>query len=72
LEAVKPDVLAQNATIMAMTAFWIADRPERLAAPWPAEKTAKMLRDKGDYDMLKAFNLWTFGELGTEAPLADK
>jgi len=72
LEAVKPDVLAQNATIMAMTAFWIADRPERLAAPWPAEKTAKMLRDKGDYDMLKAFNLWTFGDLGTEAPLADK
>jgi carboxypeptidase Q len=64
LEAVKPDILAQNATIMAMTAFWLADRPERFASPWPAEKIAKMLRDKGDYDMLKAFNLWPFGDLG--------
>ncbi len=66
LEAVKPDVLAQNATIMAMTAYWLADRPERFASPWAAEKTAKMLREKGDYDMLKAFNLWTFGDLGAE------
>jgi carboxypeptidase Q len=66
LEAVKPEVLAQNATIMAMTAYWLADRPERFATPWPAEKTARMLREKGDYDMLKAFNLWTFGDLGIE------
>ena len=68
LEAVKPDVLAQNATILAMTAFWIADRPDRLASPWPAEKTAKMLREKGEYDALKAFGLWPFGELGAEPP----
>jgi carboxypeptidase Q len=66
LEAVKPDVLAQNATIMGMTAFWIADRPERFATPWTTEKTAKMLREKGDYDMLKAFNLWPFGDQGTD------
>lgn len=66
LEEVKPDVLAQDATVMALTAFWLADRPERLASPWPAERTAKMLREKGEYDMLKAFNLWTFGELGAE------
>ena len=72
LEAVKPDVLAQNATIMALTAYWLADRPERFATPWPAEKTAKMLREKGDYDMLKAFNLWTFGELGADAKSLDK
>ncbi len=68
LEAVKPDVLAQNASIMAMTAFWIADRPERLASPWPAEKTARMLRQKGEYDALKAFGLWTFGDLGADTP----
>src|SRR5207248_1140120 len=37
LEAQKPDVLAQNATLMALAAFWIADRPERFASPWPAE-----------------------------------
>ena len=66
LEAVKPDALAQNATIIAMTAFWIADRPDRLALPWPAERTAKMLRDKGEFDTLKAFGLWSFGDLGAE------
>jgi len=65
LEAVKPDVLTQNATLMAMTAFWIADRPERFASPWPAERTAKMLRSQGQYDMLKAFNLWPYGDLGS-------
>ena len=67
LEAVKPEVLTQNATIMALAAFWIADRPERLASPWPAEKTARMLRKKGEYDTLKAFGLWPFGELGAES-----
>ena len=72
LEAVKPDVLAQNATIMAMTAYWLADRPERFATPWPAEKTANMLREKGDYDMLKAFNLWSFGDLGSGDKPGDK
>jgi len=66
LEQVKPDVLTQNATVMALTAFWLADRPERFATPWPTERTAKMLRDKGEYDMLKSFNLWPFGDLGLE------
>lgn len=67
LEAQKPDVLTQNATLMALTAFWIADRPERLAEPWPAERTARMLRAQGTYEELKAFNLWTFGDLGGDA-----
>src|SRR6266849_606633 len=58
LEAVKPDVLAQNAMLMALTAYWIADRPERFASPWPAEKTAKMLRAQHQDEMLKAFGLW--------------
>jgi hypothetical protein len=66
LEAVKPEVLAQNATLMALTAYWIADRPERFASPWPAERTAKMLRAQQQYEMLKAFHLWTFGDLGAE------
>jgi hypothetical protein len=64
LEAVKPDVLSQNATLMALTAFWIADRPQRFATPWPAERTAAMLRAQGQYDILKAFNLWPYGDLG--------
>ena len=64
LEAQKPDVLTQNATLMALTAYWIADRPERSATPWPAERTAKMLREKGEYEELKAFKIWPYGNLG--------
>jgi len=51
---------------MAMTAYWLADRPQRFAAPWPVEKTARMLREKGEYDILKALGLWSFGSLGQE------
>jgi Zn-dependent M28 family amino/carboxypeptidase len=58
LEAQKPEVLTQNATIMALAAFWIADRPERFAAPWPVERTAKMLVAQHEDGMLKAFGLW--------------
>jgi hypothetical protein len=58
LEAVKPDVLAQDATLMALAAYWIADRPERFAAPWPAERIVKMLIGQHEDDMLKAFGLW--------------
>jgi carboxypeptidase Q len=67
LEAVKPEILAQDATLMAVTAYWITDRQERFAKPWPAKKTATMLREQRQYDMLKAFNLWPFGDLGKEA-----
>lgn len=58
LEAVKPEVLAQDATLMALAAYWIADRPERFATPWPAEKTVKMLVGQHQDAMLKAFGLW--------------
>ena len=64
LEAVKPDVLTQDATIMALTAYWIADRLERFASPWPRERTARMLRETGQFEKLNAFGLWTFGNLG--------
>ena len=64
LEAQKADVLTHNATLMALTAFWIADRPERFALPWPTERTAKMLRAQHEYEELKAFNLWPFGDQG--------
>jgi carboxypeptidase Q len=66
LEAQKADVLAHNATLMALAAFWIADRPERFASPWPAERTARMLRAQHEYEELKAFNLWPYGDLGAE------
>lgn len=66
LEAVKPDVLIHNATIMALTAFWIADRPTRFAIPWPADKTARMLVDKRLDLYFKASGRWPFGNLGTD------
>jgi carboxypeptidase Q len=59
LEAVRPEVLAQNATVMALTAYWIADRPERFASPWSVEKTARMLKAQHLDEMLKAFGLWS-------------
>lgn len=66
-DKVKADILTRDATVMGLTAFWIADRPERLASPWPAEKTAKMLVEKHSDSILKAFGLWPFGDLGKSA-----
>ncbi len=66
LEAVEPAVLAQNATLMALTAYWIADRPERFASPWPAARTAKMLVQQHQDGLLKAFKLWPYGDLGKD------
>ncbi|MGB6499542.1 MAG: hypothetical protein WA853_19335, partial [Candidatus Acidiferrum sp.] len=58
LEAVKPDVLAQDTTLMALAAYWIADRPERLASPWTPERTVHMLLAQHQDELLKAFGLW--------------
>jgi Zn-dependent M28 family amino/carboxypeptidase len=66
LDKVQPDILDRNATIMALAAFWIADRSERLASPWPQERTAKMLVDQHQDAILKAFGLWPFGNMGSE------
>jgi hypothetical protein len=64
LDKVKPEVLARNATLMGLTAFWIASRPERLASPWPAERTARMLVEKRQDIFLKSIGEWPFGDLG--------
>jgi len=66
-DKVKPDLLTRDATMMGLTAFWIADRPERLASPWPPEKTAKMLVEKHNDGFLKAIGIWPFGDLGKSA-----
>jgi carboxypeptidase Q len=62
LDKVQPDILTRDATMMALTSFWIADRPERLASPWPPEKTARMLKEQKQDSMLKASGLWPFGD----------
>jgi len=69
-DKVKPDLLTRDATLMALTAFWMADRPERLASPWPPEKTARMLTEKHNDVFLKAFGIWPFGDLGKEPAAA--
>jgi len=58
LEAVKPDILAQDTTLMALAAYWIADRPERFASPWTVERTVRMLISQHEDELLKAFGLW--------------
>jgi len=63
-DKVKQDLLTRDATVMGLTAFWIADRPERLASPWPPERTAKMLVEKHNDGMLKSYGIWPFGDLG--------
>jgi carboxypeptidase Q len=68
LEAQKPEVLTLNSTLMALAAFWIADRPDRLASPWPAERTAKMLRDQHLEEELRAFQMWPFGSAPGDQP----
>jgi hypothetical protein len=64
LEKVKPEILAHNATLMGLTAYWIASRPERFAAPWAPEKTAHMLVEKKQDDFFRAIGEWPFGNLG--------
>jgi Zn-dependent M28 family amino/carboxypeptidase len=66
-DKVKADVLDRNATVMALTGFWIADRPDRFASPWPKARTARMLVEKHDDLFLKLFGLWPFGNLGSDA-----
>ncbi|MGH9728229.1 MAG: hypothetical protein ACRD4V_06515, partial [Candidatus Acidiferrales bacterium] len=57
-------VLDRDATVQALVAFWIADRPERLASPWPPETSSEMLTRNHDDVFLKLFGLWPFGNLG--------
>ena len=66
-DKVKPDLLTRDSTLMALTAFWIADRPERLASPWTPQQTATMLTKKHEDTILKMFGMWPFGDLGGSA-----
>jgi carboxypeptidase Q len=65
-DKVKTETLDQDAAVLGLTAFWIADRPQRLASPWPAEQTARMLVEQHQDGLLKAFGLWPFGTMGEE------
>jgi Zn-dependent M28 family amino/carboxypeptidase len=71
-DKVKPDLLTRDAALVALTSFWIADRPDRLATPWPPERTAQMLVKKKDDFILKAFGIWPFGDMGGTSSPTDK
>lgn len=64
-DKVQPDILARNTTVKALLAFWIADRPERLATPWTREQVARMLIEKKMDKQLKGYGIWPFGDAGT-------
>ena len=65
-DKVDPDLLLRDTAVMALTSFWIADRPERLASPWTDAQIARMLVKKHEDEELRAIGLWTFGDLGKE------
>lgn len=65
-DKVKTETLDQDASVLALAAYWIADRPQRLATPWPPEQTARMLVEQHQDTMLKAFGLWPFGNMGEQ------
>jgi hypothetical protein len=67
-DKIKPEFVLRDATVMALTAYWIADRPERLATPLSPEQTARMLVEKKQDLFLKTFGMWPFGDLGKEEP----
>jgi carboxypeptidase Q len=52
---------ADTATV-ALTAFWIADHPERLGAAWPRDRTAQQLTEDGQRTILQLFKLWPFDQ----------
>jgi hypothetical protein len=58
LDKVDPAIMDRDATVMALTSFWIADRPERLAAPRDGETTRQMLIKQHMDAELKAEGLW--------------
>jgi carboxypeptidase Q len=62
-DRIRPDYLLRDATLLGLAAYWIAARPERLATPWPPEKTARMLVDLHEDGQLRLFGLWPFGDL---------
>lgn len=58
LDKVDPAILTRNATVEGLTAFWIADRADRIAPQWTGDQTRKMLTAKGDEAMVKSYGLW--------------
>jgi carboxypeptidase Q len=58
LDKVDAVTLTKNAAVQGLVAFWIADRPDRLASPWTPEQTRKSLTDRQQEASLRMWGLW--------------
>jgi carboxypeptidase Q len=58
---VRHAVLIRNAAELAVMAFYIADRAQRLDAPWTPAQVKAELEKQGLEAELRAFGLWNFG-----------
>jgi Zn-dependent M28 family amino/carboxypeptidase len=57
-DKVEAETLVRNIAVVALTAFWIADRPERVGVVWTADETARHLEADGQRTLLEMFSLW--------------
>ena len=53
-------VLSRNTATAAITAFWIADHTNRIAAHWSQERVVQQLVEDKQRPMLEALGLWAF------------
>jgi carboxypeptidase Q len=57
-DKVEAETLVRNIAVVALTAFWIADRPVRVGATWTADERARHLEADGQRKLLELFSLW--------------
>jgi carboxypeptidase Q len=60
LDKVDPETLAHNSQILALTATWLADLPERLEPTWTKAQTAQMLTENKQHKILEMLKMWPF------------
>jgi len=60
LDKVDPNVLDRMAAVVAASAFWVADHPERLGQVWSRADTARVLEQDGQRALLQSLHLWPF------------
>ena len=53
-------VLRRDSAVVAVLAYWAADRPEHLTRPWTVERTERLLEDRKLADGLRFYGLWPF------------
>jgi hypothetical protein len=53
-------VLDRITAVVAASAFWVADHPERLGQVWSPAETARVLEQDGQRPLLESVHLWPF------------